>query len=216
MSVDLLLNKTTGQFYADVGGKRVTETTKEAAVKKVRELLAKITQTVWYSVILLRVDARSDDGVRSWENSKAVLSASCSFTYLRRERAKNPLKPKELIEREHPEDFEKQIVDVRKRATPAFGSTAHKRAEADAAEKNARDQRDALAHVEAIWTHYNKGTKEYELPYSPEAWAGIERIAQALRETQAKLDQFAKNATPDTLAKLAAGDVLKQLPPAKP
>jgi hypothetical protein len=50
-------------------------------------------------------------------------------------------------------------------------------------------------------------------PYSPEAWAGIQRIARTLRDTQALLGAFVSQATPERFAALATGDVLRQLGP---
>jgi hypothetical protein len=87
-----------------------------------------------------------------------------------------------------------------------------------------RDDRAALVRVQApfhgSWDK-ERGTEEYELPYTPEAWAGILRIDHTLREMQRMLAQFAEKATPVTLAQLGSGDVSKLLPaavsaPAKP
>lgn len=209
---DLFLNKRNGTFFADVGGERVSEQTKAAAVVRIKELLAKVTQTEWRQVILLRVSESEDQDYRSsTENGKSVFSASCQFTYLRRERAANPLKPKELIEREHTDEFEERVKTARECAGHFERIGAHMRVRADEAEKLLRDQRAALANVDGPWTSFRDKVEEYELPYTPEAWAGIQRISQAIRETQAKLDAFARGATPEKLAQLAVGDVFKQL-----
>ena len=32
-----------------------------------------------------------------------------------------------------------------------------------------------MADIDSPWEPYRKEVKEYELPYSPEAWAGIQR-----------------------------------------
>jgi len=206
--VDLYLNKRNGEFFADVGGERVTSKTKDSAVTRVQELLGKVTQTEWRQVILLRVDESREEGDRgSTENGKHVFSALCSFTYLRRERAANPLKPKETIEREHADEFEERVKEARERAR-YFDDRIGR---ADEAERQLRDDRAALVRVEGPW-EFNGKVKEYELPYTPEAWAGIQRISQALHETQAKLNEFARGATPEKLAQLASGDVFKQLP----
>ena len=214
LGVDLFLDKREGTFFADIGGERVSDSTKAGAVAKVREQLSKMTVVEWRPVILLRVsesDERDeDDGGQ--ENNKRVFTASCSFTYLRRERAAHPLKPKALIEREHTDEFEERVAKAR---THAFGFSAiEKKRRADATEKQLRDDRGTLVKTEEPWTYLCDGVKEYELPYSPEAWAGIQRISQALRETQARLDALARGATPALLTRLGAGDVFKLLPPA--
>lgn len=210
LGADLFLNKRNGMFFADVGGERVSEHTKVAAVARVKELLAKVTQTEWRQVILIRVDESEErrDSAGT-ENGKHVFTASCRFTYLRRERSVNPLKPKETIEREHADEFEERVKEARERA--AYFERAGARA--DEAEKELRSRRDAMADIDSPWEH-RKEVKEYELPYSPEAWAGIQRISQVLHETQAKLDEFARGATTEKLAQLVSGDLFKQLPAA--
>lgn len=207
--VDLCLDKRTGDFFANVNGKRVIAKSKDEAVKLVKEALAVVTVVQWRPVLLLRVDARrcdDDDDCQGRENDNIVFSASCSFTFLRRERANNPLKPKEIIEREHREDFELRVQKRRKHEAIFGRSTADKSRRADEAEADLRRDRDAMARVHGVWNHFEH-TEEYELPYSPEAWAGIRRIAQTLRDTQAKLDEFARLATPERLLALASGDV---------
>jgi hypothetical protein len=203
--VDLLLDKRTGVFFADVNGKRVEAKSKDDAVKLVREALAAVTQVAWRQVLLIRVRERNredrDDG--GSENNKAVFSASCDFVYLRRERAANPLNPKETIERDHQEDFEVKVKDARKREAYFERTSSEKKKRSDAVETRMRQERDALSHVGAVWDHFNKGTTEYELPYTPEAWAGVRRIAQTIHETQDRLDAFARTATPDKLLALA-------------
>jgi hypothetical protein len=215
LGVDLFLDKRDGKFFADVGGERVSDVTKSGAIEKVRALLAKITVVEWRPVILLRIDEseRDEDDVGR-ENDKRVFTASCSFTYLRRERAVHPLKPKELIEREHIDEFEERVAKERKRvASYEFGVA--KKIRADETEKKLRDDRAALSRTEEpYFSHWNNNSVEHELPYSPEVWAGVQRISQALRETQARLNTLVRTATPTSLARLGTGDVFKLLPPA--
>jgi hypothetical protein len=205
--VDLLLDKRTGVFFAQVNGKRVEAKSKDEAVKLVQEALAAVTQVAWRQVLLIRVRERNredrDDG--GSENDRAVFSASCDFVYLRRERAANPLKPKETIERDHQEDFEVKVKAAREREAYFERTPSEKKKRSDAVEARMRQERDALSHVGAVWDHFNKGTTEYELPYTPEAWAGVRRIAQTIHETQDRLDAFARTATPDKLLALATG-----------
>jgi len=203
--VDLLLDKRTGVFFAQVGGKRVEAKSKDEAVALVKAALASVTQVQWRSVILLRVRDRRrenrDDG--GMENNRPVFSASCDFTYLRRERAVNPLKPKETIERDHQEDFELRVKEARKREAYFEHTPAAKKKRADEVEARMRQERDALANVGPLWNYFEH-TSEYELPYTPEAWAGIRRIAQAIHDTQDKLDAFARTATPERLLALVS------------
>jgi hypothetical protein len=218
--VDLCLNKERGVFFAEVGGEHIEEETKAKAIEKIKTALNRVTQVDWRQVILIRVDKRrvveeEDDERGGTENGKPVYTAHCSFTYLRRERAKNPLKPKETIEREHEEDFELQVAEARDRAG-YFERGARKKERADQTEREMREKRAILAGVRSQWDHFGDHVVEYELPYSKDAWAGIRRIAQALRDTQAKLDEFARGATTEKLAALVTGDVLKALPPAPP
>jgi hypothetical protein len=216
LGVDLYLDKRDGLFFADVGGKRVQDKTKKGAIEKVRARLVKITAVEWRQVILLRIesDTDEDDGDDAGrENDKQVYRATCSFTYLRRERAANPLKPKETIEREHPIEFEERVVEEKRRIAVYEKSPLRKKERAEARERELRVDRDALKRVERPWSTFRKGTAEYELPYSPESWAGIQRISQTLREMQNKLNAFARGATPAKLAQLAIGDVLRLLPP---
>ena len=218
MSVDLLLDKTTGLFFAQVNGKRVEANTKEKAVKLVVRALDEIANVVWREVIVLRVgkerEGDEDDTIVTHENSRRVFGSLCSFTYFRRERAANPTNPKKQIEREHPVDFEARVALVRKRYLKYGGGVSvSSRDAADARERELRHERATLMRVEQPWDPHND--QEHELPYTPEAWAGIQRIAQTLRDTQAKLNAFARGATSESLAQLAAGggDLFKRLGP---
>jgi hypothetical protein len=212
LGVDLYLDKTTGQFYAHVNRKTISADTKDKAVKRIQAALAALTDVAWREVILLRVDAdpkERDDDHEGTENGNSVYSTSCSFTYLRRERGIDPLKPKKTIEREHREEFEERVANARKNP----GAYKHTKEAADLAERDLRDSRAAMGSVSEPYTYFGHrhGTKEYELPYSEEAWAGIRRIAQALRDTQAKLNAFARGATTEQLMQLATGDPMRLL-----
>ena len=89
-------------------------------------------------------------------------------------------------------------------------------ARADEAEREARADRDSLKRIDTPWaSSFHRTYDEHEIPYTPEAWAGIRRIAATLLEMQAKLDEFARGATPALLAQLAGGDVFKLLPKPK-
>jgi len=217
--VDLKLDKDAGTFFSDVGGERIRADTKAKAIEKTRAALQQLAQVDWREVIVIRIEkegrGREDEaGVTNWENRMPVFGSSCSFSYMRRERASNPLKPKETIEREHREDFEKRVAEARRHAADFEWQKPLKKKKADEAEQTLRDDRSILTDAHNLWLHDH--LIEHELPYSPEAWAGIRRIAQALIDTQAKLDEFAKGATPEKLAALATGDVFKQLPAPKP
>jgi len=219
LGVDLYLDKRSGLFFADVGGKRIEKPTKDAAVKSVREALDKITLVEWRQVIVLRVRKRDLERGGGEENSMHVFTASCSFTYFRRERAANPLKPKETIEREHSIEFEEHVAEVRDRHMK-FGRASRRDAkhDADRIEAGMRADRAALRYTHQPYGHWHDGTttQEFELPYTEEAWAGIDRIAKTLEDVQARLDTFAKTATIATLAALATGvNTILQLPPAK-
>jgi hypothetical protein len=215
---DLYLNKNTGMFFSDVGGERVEAATKKEGVTRTQAALSRVSVIEWRQVIVLHVrkSPRDTDGrhVRSTHNNMVVLGASCSFTFTRRERAKNPLNKKETIERDHPEDFEVKVAEVRKREM-RFGrwSLGERKKQADAVEKRMRDARVAMAHVSRAWGD-TESQEEYEIPYTAEAWTGLHRIADTLCATQKKLDEFARGATPAALAALASGDVFKLLPPA--
>jgi hypothetical protein len=214
--VTLSMNRETGVFFANVGGKLVEETTKERAVKRIEELLGKITDVPWRQVILLRVDKRRN-GVGddcSQENSKAVYSASCSFTYLRRERAPNPLVKGRSVEREHADEFEARVLRARERVMEYEHGAKAKRDRADKEERQLREDRAALVRVDSPWTLHGSSEVEYEMPYTPEAWAGIQRIAAAIIEMQSRLDAFTAQASPEKLAALGTGDPLKLLPAA--
>ena len=218
--VDLCLNKDSGEFFGSVGGERIRSETKADAIKQLKEALNRVSQVGWRAVILIRIDKNRDvedgeDERNTTENGRPVYGSSCSFTYLRRERAQNPLNPKETIEREHEEDFELRVADTRRHAEYFESTPARKKERADKDEAALRAKRSILADVGDQWTHHLDRNDEYELPYTPEAWVGIRRIAQALRDTQAQLDTFARGATTEKLAALASGGaVLAQLPPA--
>jgi len=217
--VDLCLDKQEGTFFADVGGERVADKTKDGAVKKVVAALDRVTEVAWREVILIRIergreedDDDDHDHVTGNENGLPVFGGSCRFTYLRRERAAHPLRRKEVVEREHREDFERRVVECRKSAARFGHDRAEKRRRADEEEQKLRDQRAALVRVGSVWNPGER-TAEHEIPYSPEAWAGIQRIARTLRDTQALLDAFVSQATPERFAALATGDVLRQIGP---
>ena len=214
--VDLCLDKQDGTFFADVGDERVTDKTKEGALKKVVAALDRLTEVAWREIILIRIEKKrgedDEDLVAGNENGMPVFGSSCRFTYLRRERAAHPLRRKEIVEREHREDFEQRVVECRKSAARFGPDKAEKKRRADEEEQKLRDQRAALVKVSSVWEQGDR-TAEYELPYSPEAWAGVQRIAQTLRDTQALLDAFVSQATPERFAALATGDVLRQLGP---
>jgi hypothetical protein len=216
LSVDLFMRRDSGIFFADVGGERVEEETKERAVKRIKELLEKVADVAWREVILLRIDKPRDpeDGhLTSRENDKTVYSAGCSFTYFRRERAPNPLIKGRTVEREHPIEFEQRIARERKRIHDyTHVSVAKKRA--DEKEKQLREERATLFRVDSPWDVGRQGDVEVEMAYTPEAWAGVERIARTLSDMQAQLDAFAVQATPNKLAALASGEVFRQLPAA--
>lgn len=201
--VDLLLDKRTGVFYADVGGERVRANSKDEAVKLVKSALAAVTQVQWRQVILLRVCERDRDReTESRENDMPVFGVSCQLTYLRRERAANPLKPKETIEREHQEDFEDRVQKKREHEAYFSHGAKDKKKRADEAEAKLREDRAALAHVGPVWNHFER-TTEYEIPYTPESWAGVRKIAEAILDTQDRLDEFVRAATPERLLALA-------------
>jgi hypothetical protein len=217
--VDLCLDKREGTFFADVSGERVTAKTKEEAVQKVIAALDCVTQVAWREIILIRInkaredDEDYDDRVTGRENDLLVFGSSCRFTYMRRERSVHPLRPKEVIQREHREDFERR-VDLARKAEARFGhDKAEKKRRANEEEQRLRDRRAALVSIGGVWEQGERVT-EYELPYSAEAWSGIQRVAQTLCDTQALLDAFVSKATPERFAALASGDVLLQLGPA--
>lgn len=199
--VDLCLSKSRGVFFAIVGGERIEAPTKEEAVARTKAALAKLTNVGWRQVIVLRVTKRNQERT-SQENGLDVLRVDCSFTYMRRERAANPLAPKQQIERDHPLDFEERVAEWRERESYFGASKAEKKRRADTKEAEMRQQRLTLAHVRERWARDEDDVKEYELPYTEEAWAGIERIAVALHATQENLDELAASATPSKLAKL--------------
>jgi len=215
--VDLFLDKQEGTFFADVGGERVAAKTKAEAVKEVIAALDRITEVAWREVILIRIERGrgeddDDDHVTGNENGLPVFGSSCRFTYFRRERAAHPLRRKEVVEREHREDFERRVAAARKDAAYFGRDKAEKKRRADEEEQKLRDQRAALLRVSSVWKP-GELTAEYEIPYSPEVWAGIQRIARTLRDTQALLDAFVSQATPERFAALATGDVLRQIGP---
>lgn len=216
--VDLCLNKQKGTFFARVGQETIEESTKAEAVRKTQEALARLTTIEWKPVIIIRTTdrgPRDDHFDGGTENNMPNYSASCSFDYLRRERAVNPLKPKERIERMHSIDFEEVIKKRRADAGYFERTPADKKRRADEVEAELRHGRAASEFVHNVYnwatreSHFSgardRKLHEYELPYTEEAWAGVLRIAQTLRETQKKLDAFAAEATPKVLAALGAG-----------
>lgn len=225
--VDLCLDKREGDFFAQVGDVRVRAPTKGEAVRLVREALDRVTEVAWRAVILIRVDRavvrpdeedrdddEEDDGdaVHSREDGRPVYGSACSFAYLRRERAAHPLRPKETVEREHAEDFERRVAQAREREVRFGQSRAYGEKRADERERELRDQRAALADIGGVWDHEHPRTVEHEVAYSPEAWAGVQRLARALRDTQRQLSAFLRAATPEGLTALAgARDALRQL-----
>lgn len=102
--VELYLDKASGIFFSDVGGQRIKSMMKAEAVEQTKAALKRLGTVDWKQIILLRVDTRPVNLKGGVENGLEVFSAQCSVTYMRRERAKNPTKPKELIEREHTVD----------------------------------------------------------------------------------------------------------------
>jgi hypothetical protein len=94
-----------------------------------------------------------------------------------------------------------------------LGYAKERKERADRDEAAARAARDSLERVDMAY-ECREYEEEHEMPYTPEAWAGIQRIAATLREMQAKLDEFTRGATPTSLAQLAKGDVFKMLPAA--
>lgn len=210
--VDLCLDKHTGKFFAHVGKECVEDVTKDGAIKKVQEALAKVSATEWTAVIVIEVSKqnRHDD---STYNDMPCRSEHCGFSFFRRERAQDPLKKKERIERMHTEDFERHVKEER-RDVSRFEHGDSKKRRADAREAALREGRASMHDVHHVFDSRSHEV-HYEIPYSPEAWAGVERIAATLRDVQSKLDAFAASATSAQLAALASGDVLKLLPPAK-
>jgi hypothetical protein len=223
--VDLCLDKQEGNFFADVGGERITDKTKDGAVKKVVAALDRVTGVVWREVILIRVekarevdedDDEGDDRVTGRENDLLVFGSSCRFTYLRRERAAHPLRSKEVVQREHREDFESRVTRRRKEEARFGHDKAEKKRRADEEEQRLRDRRAALVTIGSVWEQGER-TTECELPYSDEAWHGIQLIAQALRTTQAQLNAFVAvepEGLTARLTALATENVLRQLGPA--
>jgi len=212
LGTDLYLNKEEGFFFADVGNERVLADTKAEAIEKTREALTRVAQTAWREVIVIQApkQRRDESDLFSWHNNMPVFGASCSFHYFRRERAQDPLKSRQTIEREHSADFEVRIKAARR---DVHGWTPEeKRKRADDKEKQMRETRARLGDVHKVYVSDND--VEYEMPYSDEAWAGIERIAKTIRETQERLDAFSKQATPKLLARIASLDVFTALPPA--
>jgi|HubBroStandDraft_1064217.scaffolds.fasta_scaffold36241_4 hypothetical protein len=214
--VDLCLDKKDGAFFAVVGGQRIEDKTKEGAVAKVVAALDRVTAVAWREIILIRVSefgkADDADSVAVTENDMPVFGASCRFVYLRRERAANPHRPKETVQREHSEDFERRVASARKSEFRYGYDKAEKKRRADEVEQELRDKRAALGDIRSVWEQEESVT-EYEIPYSAEVWAGIQRIAQTLRDTQATLNAFVTQATPERFAALAVGDVLRQIGP---
>jgi hypothetical protein len=211
-AADLFLDKDSGLFFGRVGERRVEAPTKARAEALVLKALRRVTDLEWREVIVLRVPKR-DASKSSEENGLPVYGASCSFEYLRRERADNPLKRTETFEREHREDFELRVVEESERASRAGFDKVDRKQRADERESKLRGDREDSSKVQTQYKPWH-GEKEVVLPYTPEAWAGILRVDQALRETQARLDQFAATATAEKLVALLTGDALLSLPAA--
>jgi hypothetical protein len=201
--VDLCLDKRDGMFWARVGDETVREKTKEQAVKKTREALSRLENVRWRQVIVVSVMKNRRDGGGT-SNGIEQRHASCSVSYERVERSPNPMRKGEEIERLHPVDFEEKVKEERESAGSYWGGTSgEKKERADEAESKLRQERSALAGSHQVWKHEDR--HEHEIPYSEEAWAGIERIAATLRETQRRLDEFASKWTQDSLALLGRG-----------
>jgi hypothetical protein len=216
-AVDLCMDKRTGKFFARVGGEHIEADTKGEAVAAVEARLAKIVDVVWREVILLRVDTRKigeDSSHESHENDMSVYHSSCSFSYARRERAKNPL-GRGQVEREHREEFEERVAREREHVEKFEHDRKRRRDRADEVEQRMRENRAALVRLQSPF-HDSRderaGIREYELAYSAEAWAGVLRIDRALREMQAKLEEFVSQATSEKLTSLAAAELLRLLP----
>jgi hypothetical protein len=197
--VDLCLDKDSGLFWALVGNERIEEKTKESAVSKIREALAKLQSVHWRQVIIVTVpkDRATHSGM---SNGIPQHGASCSLAYERVERSPNPMRKKEEIERVHPIDFEKKIKEAIERVRYWEKNPLKRKTQSDEAEAALRQSRLTLNGSHARWDRENM--VEYEIPYSDAAWLGIERIAETLRLTQRRLDDFAAEWTPESLAAL--------------
>jgi hypothetical protein len=200
--VDLCLDKRSGFFFAVVGNERISEKTKEAAFEKTRAALAKLGGLAWREVIVVTVAKHRSDG-HGQKNGIPQHHASCSVSYERVERSPNPMRRGEEIERLHSADFE-DLVAERREHTLSWRRQNGKE-DADREEAELRQQRLSIATSHAVWKHDAKSEVEHEIPYSPEAWAGIERVARTLRETQERLDEFAAGWTQETLSALGHG-----------
>jgi hypothetical protein len=211
-AADLFLDKDSGLFFGRVGERRVEAPTKAKAEALVLKALRRVTDLEWREVIVLRIPKR-DASESSKENGLPVYGASCSFEYLRRERADNPLKRTETFEREHREDFELRVRKQRDVASRGGFDKLEREQRADECEAKLRRDREDSAQVQTQWKPWH-GEREVVLPYTPEAWAGILRIDQAIRQTQARLDRFAVEATAEKLVALTTGDALLSLPAA--
>jgi hypothetical protein len=198
--VDLCLSKRSGMFWARVGDVRVAEKTKELAIEKTREALSRVFSVRWRQVIVVSVPKNRRDGGES--NGIRQHRASCSVHYERVERSPSPMGKGAEIERLHPLDFEAKVAEERRDAGSYWGATAgeKKKKRADEAEAALRQARATLAGSHQVFAR--EDWVEHEIPYSEEAWAGIERIAATLRETQRRLDGFAAEWTTETLALL--------------
>lgn len=205
--VELYLDKDSGKFFATLAGERICAATKSAAIQAIHKALRSISEVQWRGVILLRTNKKPErerDEATSYENGRPVFSAGCNFSYCRRERATDPLHPKKQIERDHPVDFEKMIERRRRVVGQGGYGGVERKKRFDQEEAAMREKRAIHAGVEAP---YDWGYAEHEIPYTQAAWDGIERIAQALRETQAKLDFYTKHATGESLALLSSSGV---------
>jgi len=199
--VDLCLDKRSGTFWSRVGTKEIREPTKEAALKATREALSQIAGVQWRQLIVVTVPRQRPEHDSS-RNGIPSRSECCSISYERVERAPNPMREDKQIERLHPIDFEEVVQDARESAASRnYG--AEKRRRMDEVEEEKRLERSTLQGSHSVYD-WEKDLV-YEIPYSDEAWAGIERIAATIKETQRRLDEFAGKWTTDSLAKLGAG-----------
>jgi hypothetical protein len=204
--VDLCLDKKKGVFWARVGNVDVREGTKEEAVKKTKEALSKLSNVQWRQVIVISVSkAERNEGGVTRRSGIGQHHACCSVSYERVERSTNPTRKNEQIERLHAADFEDQIKEERERAAGWEFDRLKKKVRADEQEAKFRQARSTLADSREVWEHGAETMIKYEIPYSDEAWAGIERIAETLRAMQKRLDEFAAEWTTESLAALGSG-----------
>jgi hypothetical protein len=213
LTTALFLDKRTGKFFAQVGSERVEADTKDEAVAKVQAALGRVTQVEWRPVIFLVVDKRrerdDEDPFHSGStNDMSTYSSSLTFRWYRREVAADPLDQKAELEREHTDEFEQRVRDARENVHA--WDRAEKEKRADELEKQMRRARSILADVHTKY-RYSSDTEELEIPYTPEAWAGIQRIAEAIRQADENLRALSRQASALSLAGAAPPALL---PPA--